>query len=167
MLPARISFLRVSPPLGERLWATRSSATERFREQWIALLCLFALLPAFACAATLQGKVVHIADGDTLTLLVDHERVTVRLAEIDAPESRQDYGQRAKQALGNLVFGKVVLVEEEGKDRYGRTIGRVHLGGVDVNAELISTGFAWVYRKYAKDQRLNALEDEARAARRG
>src|SRR3569623_29714 len=139
----------------------------RIPRQSLAWARLFASLPAFSSAATLQGKVVHIADGDTLTVMVDHKQVKIRLAEIDAPESRQDYGQRAKQALGNLVSGKVVLVDDEGKDRYGRTIGRVHLGGVDVNADMVSTGFAWVYRKYAKDPSLYALENEAKAARRG
>ena len=132
------------------------------RQAVIAAWVLF-FLPALSLAATLQGKVVHIADGDTLTVLVDHQQVKIRLAEIDAPESHQDYGQRAKQALGNLVFSK----EVGGKDRYGRTIGRVHLGDLDVNAEMVRTGYAWVYRQYAKDKSLYALEDEARAARRG
>ena len=91
-------------------------------------------------------------------MLVDHRQVKIRLAELDAPESRQDYGQRAKQALGNLVFGKVVRVDDEGKDRYGRTIGRDHLSELDVKADMVSTGFAWVYCKYAKDQSLYALE---------
>ena len=128
---------------------------------------LFIAFPALLSAQAIQGKVVHIADGDPLTVLVDQQQVKVRLAEIDAPESHQDYGQRAKQALGNLVFGQEVTVDDEGKDRYGRTIGRVHLGRLDVNAEMVRTGFAWVYRKYAKDQSLYALEDEARTARRG
>lgn len=108
----------------------------RIRAQWLAWLWLIALLPAFASAATLQGKVVHIADGNTLTVLVDHQQVKVRLAEIDAPESHQDYGQRAKQALGTLVFGRDVSVADGGKDRYGRMIGHVHLGSMDVNAEM-------------------------------
>lgn len=142
------------------------NASKRF-SAWSTWLCLFALLPAFASAATLQGKVVHIADGDTLTVLVDHEQVKVRLAEIDAPESHQDYGQKAKQALGTLVFGRDVSFANGGKDRYGRSVGRVRLGSLDVNAEMVRTGYAWVYRKYAKDQSLYALEDEARAARRG
>lgn len=73
---------------------------------------LFIAFPALLSAQTLQGKVVHIADGDTLTVLVDHQQMKVRLAEIDAPESHQDYGQRAKQALGNLVFGQVVTVDD-------------------------------------------------------
>lgn len=62
--------------------------------------------------------------------------------------------------MGNLVFGKGRARDGEGKDRYGRTIGRVHLGGVD-------TGFPWMRRKYAKDLTLYALEDDARAARQG
>ena len=131
------------------------------------LLFIAFAFPALLSAQTLQGKVVHIADGDTLTVLVDHEQVKIRLAEIDAPESHQDYGQRAKQALGNLVFGQVVTVDDGGKDRYGRTIGRVYLGDLDVNAEMVRTGYAWVYRQYANDKSLYALEDEARAARRG
>jgi len=67
----------------------------------------------------------------------------VRLAEIDAPESHQDYGQRAKQALGNLVFGREVSVDNGGKDRYDRTIGHVRLGRQDLNAEMVRTGYAW------------------------
>lgn len=75
----------------------------------------FHFAAAFASAATPQGKVVHISDGDTLTVLVDHKQMKKRFGEIDARESRQDYGQRAKQALGNLVFGKVVRVRKNDK----------------------------------------------------
>jgi len=109
------------------------------------ILAVYLLVSAFSLptsAVTLQGKVVRVSDGDTLTVLVDQRQVKIRLAEIDAPESRQDYGHRAKQALGNLVVGNVVLVDDQGRDRYGRTIGRVHLGAVDVNADMVSTGFA-------------------------
>lgn len=56
---------------------------------------------------------------------------------------------------------------ETDRDRYGRTVGRVYVGGMDVNAELVRQGAAWVYRHYAKDPALFALEDEARAAKRG
>lgn len=69
-----------------------------------------------------------------------------------------------KGKVGNLVFSQVVTVDDAGKDRYGRTIGRVHLGDLDVNAAMVRTGYAWVYRQYAKDKSLYALEDEARTA---
>jgi endonuclease YncB( thermonuclease family) len=119
-------------------------------------------------AETLTGRVVGVSDGDTLTLLAEGNRqVRVRLAEIDTPESRQPYGSRAKQALSDLAFGKTARVEVEDTDRYGRTVGRVFVDGTDVNAAMVRQGAAWVYRQYAKDQSLFALEAEARQAKRG
>lgn len=120
-------------------------------------------------ADTFIGRVVGIADGDTLTVLdADKVQHKIRLAEIDAPEKAQPFGNRSKQALNGLVHGKVVRVVEHGHDKYKRTIGRVYQGDVDVSAEQVKQGLAWVYRKYApKDSPLYAIEDEARAARRG
>ena len=86
----------------------------------------------------------------------------MRLAEIDTPEKGQPYGRRAKEELSSLVFGKTVDVKTQGTDRFGRTIGRVYVDGLDVNAEMVRRGAAWVYRKYAKDQKLYALEEQAR-----
>ena len=91
----------------------------------------------------------------------------MRLGEIDTPESRQPYGQRAKQALSDLVFNQQARVVVQDTDRYGRTVGRVYVGSLDVNAEMIRQGAAWVYRQYLKDQSLLALEAEAKTAKRG
>jgi endonuclease YncB( thermonuclease family) len=124
------------------------------------------VFPAFADSYT--GKVIVITDGDTLTMLIEGNRqVKVRLAEIDTPESNQPYGTRSKQTLSKLVFGKNILVKAQGIDRYGRTIGRVYVGNMDVNAEMIRQGAAWVYRKYSKDTSLLDLEAEAKAKERG
>ena len=134
-------------------------------------LWLFGLLAIFAVplmAAEYTGRVVGVSDGDTLTLLTaEKQQVKVRLGEIDTPESRQPYGQRAKQALSDLAYNKEARVVVQDTDRYGRTVGRVYVGGVDVNAELVKQGAAWVYRQYLKDQSLLALEAEAKAAKRG
>lgn len=100
-------------------------------------------------------------------MLRDKEQVKVRLAEIDAPEKAQAFGNRSKQSLFDLVHGKEVLVVEQGKDKYRRTIGRVYQGDVDVNAEQVKQGMAWVYRKYSKDERLLQLETEAKENRLG
>ena len=91
----------------------------------------------------------------------------MRLAEIDTPETHQPYGSRAKQALSALVFGKEVRVMVVDTDRYGRTVGRVYADAMDVNAEMVRQGAAWVYRKYSRDPSLLHLEQEARSARRG
>jgi Staphylococcal nuclease homologue len=102
-----------------------------------------------------------------MLLTPEKRQIKVRLIEIDAPEKSQAYGQRSKQSLSDLVFGKQVCVEQQDHDRYGRVIGRVYAGGVDVNAEQVKHGMAWVYRKYARDQTLFALEHEAKNAKRG
>jgi len=133
-----------------------------------ALLFLLLALGLTAHAATLSGRVVGVADGDTLTLLLStNKQVKVRLAEIDAPEKDQPWGQNAKKALSDQVFGQTVQIDVVDTDRYGRTVGRVMAGGKDINAEMIRTGNAWVYRQYLKNRALLAIEDEAKAARRG
>ena len=121
-----------------------------------------------ATVAELAGRVVGVADGDTLTLLTqDKRQIRVRLAEIDTPERAQPYGSRARQELSGLAYGKVAQVTVEDTDRYGRTVGRVHAEGRDVNAEMVRRGAAWVYRRYSHDPTLLSLEAEARAAGRG
>jgi endonuclease YncB( thermonuclease family) len=89
------------------------------------------------------------------------------VVEIDAPEKSQAYGQRSKQSLSDLVFGRQVRVEQQDRDRYGRVVGRVYVGDLDVNAEQVKRGMAWVYRKYAHDRTLFALEHEAKNAKHG
>src|SRR3954468_19885613 len=130
---------------------------------WCMGLTLLFLLLALnhTTAAEISGRVVGITDGDTLTVLMDRKQIKVRLAEIDTPESGQPYGSRAQQALSSLSFGKPVRVVEQGTDRYGRTIGRVYVGSVDVNAALVRQGAAWVYRKYSHDGTLLRLEQDA------
>jgi endonuclease YncB( thermonuclease family) len=132
------------------------------------LLAVAAPLAAVSAAQEITGKVVAIADGDTLTLLVSgNQQVRVRLTEIDTPERGQPYAEKSKQRLASMVFERDVRVASAGKDRFGRTLGRVFAGDVDVNAEMVRSGAAWVYRKYAKDPEIFELESQARAARRG
>jgi len=95
------------------------------------------------------------------------EQVRMRLAGIDAPERRQLYGTRARQALSALAFGRSAQIEVEDTDRYGRSVGRVRVGGLEVNAEMVRRGAAWVYVRYNRDPALVPLEAEARAAGRG
>jgi endonuclease YncB( thermonuclease family) len=121
-----------------------------------------------ALAEELRGRVVGITDGDTLTLLTPQRReVKIRLAEIDTPERGQPYGTRARPVLSDLAFRRDVRADVQNNDRYGRTVGRVYAGRVDVNAEMIRRGAAWVYRRYSRDPALLVLEDEARQAWRG
>ena len=108
-----------------------------------------------------------VTDGDTVTVLRGREQVKVRLAEIDAPERKQPFGQRSRQSLAEMVFRQDVLVIEQGKDRYGRSVGRLQLGSLDANAEQVRRGMAWVFDRYVKDRSLYDLQNEARQAKRG
>ncbi len=130
-------------------------------------LISLALAFSFPAYADFSGRVVSVADGDTITVLVGRDQVKVRLIEIDAPEKAQAFGNKAKQALSTMVFDKVVKVDERGKDRYQRTLGRVVVNGLDVNAEMVRQGYAWVYRKYSKNPALLQLEAEAKESKAG
>jgi len=135
----------------------------------IGFISIVSSLLAFSLSAyaDIAGKVVSVADGDTVTVLVEHTQIKVRLVEIDAPEKAQAFGNRSKQALAAMVFGKVVTAEEKGKDKYKRTLGHVLVDGLDANAEMVRQGYAWVYLKYSKNPALLRLEQEAREGKRG
>lgn len=131
----------------------------------------------------LTGRVVRVTDGDTIVVLVEALRagadepgpreVKVRLAGIDAPEKKQDYGSAARKALADKAMGRSVTVREQGRDRYGRTIGVVSIDGgasergEEINRWLVEQGWAWRYARYSDSAELAALEQEARAAKRG
>lgn len=111
---------------------------------------------------------VAVQDGDTLTLLdASNHQTKVRLAEIDAPELSQSFGNQSKKALSALVFGKSVTVEVATKDKYGRTVGRVFVGAVHANAEVVKAGMAWVYRKYPHSSAMVGHEALAKVSRAG
>ncbi|WP_374950192.1 thermonuclease family protein [Mucilaginibacter sp.] len=114
-------------------------------------------------------KVVKVKDGDTIELLSpDNQNITVRLAEVDAPEKSQAFGQAAKQFTANLCFGKMVKLIGNTKDRYGRTVAQIELqDGTNVNYEIVKQGFAWQYLAYSHNMELAGLEQHARENKLG
>lgn len=130
---------------------------------------LAATVCSTALAGMIEGRVVGVADGDTITVLdQDQRQIKIRLSGIDAPEKAQPYGQRSKQNLSRLVFNKEVRVEWQKRDKYKRTIGKVWVQPgdckecaktLDANLAQLTTGMAWWYRQYAKEQ---AVEDQHR-----
>ena len=132
---------------------------------FITLICFSSV--TFA-GEMLEGRVVGVHDGDTITLLITGNRqIKVRLAQIDAPETTQAFGQRSQQSLSEMVFNKTITVEKETTDKYGRTVGTLFVEGVDANKEQVKLGMAWVYRKYLHDQSLIPLEETARQSKVG
>lgn len=109
---------------------------------------------ADACAGeTIAGHVVGVSDGDTITVLESRrQQVKVRLAGIDAPESRQAFGQASKKPLSDLVFDRDVSLDCGKIDRYRRRVCVVNIDGKDANLAQIAAGMAWWYRKYQSEQ---------------
>ncbi len=137
------------------------------------------LLPPRAPAGTrtVEGKVVRIADGDTLTVAIrDRTNIKVRLYGIDAPEVRhegtpgQPGGAEARQALKALTLGRRVRVEILEVDTHGRSVGVVTERGVNINLVMVREGWAWAYRRYLSTPYASEfidVEREARAKRLG
>ena len=129
---------------------------------------MLALLTLPALSAELSGLVTEVQDGDTLTLVNGQSTYKIRLADIDAPEWKQAYGQDSRASLLHMCGQKLATAETQGEDRYGRTLARVTCAGVDANAEQVRRGWAWVYVRYApKNSPLNALERDARLGKQG
>jgi endonuclease YncB( thermonuclease family) len=102
---------------------------------------------------TLTGRVVVIADGDTITLLDSaNTQHRIRLEGIDAPESHQAFGEQSKQSLSEMIFGKDATVTYQKTDQYGRLVGKIILEGKDINLEQIKAGMAWHYKFYEDEQ---------------
>ena len=143
-----------------------------YRGLLVAVLALS--LSMAVAAAALKGKVVAVTDGDTVKVLdANKAEHVVRLSGIDAPEKRMAFGQRSKQSMSDLVYGKWVEVEGEKNDRYGRLVGKVLLNGRDINLAQIQAGMAWHYKAYQREQTVQEqrtyaeAESKAAMAKRG
>jgi endonuclease YncB( thermonuclease family) len=127
-------------------------------------------MPVVAAAA-LTCLVIGISDGDTLKARCEELdgkiNITVRLAEIDAPEKGQAWGTRSRQHLAELCHGQSAVLKPRTTDRYGRTVGRVECDGVDASAEQVRSGMAWVFDRYVSDSALYEMQAVARGERRG
>lgn len=141
---------------------------------WIKYIQLMTLVLALVASSTstyatetYEGTVIKVLDGDTIDILSDGQPLRIRLAQIDAPEKAQAFGKVSRQNLADLVAGRFVQIEAIDVDKYKRIIGRVEIAGRDVSAEQVRAGMAWVYRKYATDSSLYALESRAKAEQRG
>lgn len=138
------------------------------------LLLVVAILALPGYGESIKGRVVHVADGDTITVLdADKVQHKIRLAGIDAPERSQAFGHRSRESLADLAANRVVFVETTKRDRYGRWVGKVLADGRDINVEQIRRGLAWFYRHYESeltdlDQQIyDRAETDAKSSRRG
>ncbi len=131
---------------------------------WLAA-CLLAA-PAMAMQT---AWVSWVMDGDTVLLVPDGERepVKFRIQGIDAPESCQPGGDRARDALIGMVLRQTVRIELTGQDSYGRQLGRLWVQEQDVGAEMVRAGWAWAYSFRTGRGPYVAQQREAERERRG
>jgi micrococcal nuclease len=157
------------------VYSVKMPILDRFRVRTCASRLTLAVLIAFLCsvswASKVTGQVIGVVDGDTVDVLVDKKSVRIRLYGIDAPEHRQSFGAKSKQALSNLVFKKTVsvIVKSSISDRNGRQVAEIFLSnGQSVNKRMIQDGMAWWYPKYApKAKEYESLEAKARKKKIG
>jgi len=140
------------------------------RRTWISFITFVFLLSLPVTSKAWSGKVIGIADGDTITVLRDKEQVKIRLYGIDCPEGGQAFSKKAKQFTSKMVLGKVVEVKVMATDRYGRTVAFVAVNKQILNEELLKAGYAWVYYQYCHELICHAWADyqfAAKLAKRG
>ena len=126
------------------------------------ILILFLSVFVVSCVTPKNFKdyrVVKVHDGDTVTVMIDTNKVVLRLAYIDAPELKQPYGIESRNFLSNLLMGVSVELVQGKKDKYGRMLAQINLGSTNVNFYMVQRGQAWVYynnhdMEYIKAQHL-------------
>lgn len=152
------------------LFCRRAAPSRQTAHAGFAALALAAVvgLSPTAHAQSFGARVVGVVDGDTIDVLdAARTQTRCRLGNIDAPERRQAFGHASRKHLAGLVFDKHVQVVVSDKDRYGRSICQITLGGHDVSASQVAAGMAWVYPAYNRDRSLPGVEDRARRAGAG
>ena len=129
----------------------------KFQNLIKVILLLALLVPSLGLADTIIGKVIFVADGDTITVISEGIKYKIRLSGIDAPEKKQTYGVHSKQSLVDMVSKQTVSVSYNKRDRYKRIIGKVILDGQDINLEQIRRGLAWHYKSYQREQEVEDM----------
>ena len=131
----------------------------------------FALFVAsFTVEANLEAQsaeVLDIEDGDSITVRINQTNYRIRLAEIDAPEMDQAWGEESKSALQEKLGNEEVALEIIDVDRYSRLVARVFLNGRQINREMVEEGHAWVYLEYLRDETLLDPEGKAKKKKLG
>ena len=112
-------------------------------------------------------KIKRVVDGDTVHVFYQDEVYKIRLTEIDAPERDQPYGSNSTEYLKSLLKEGMVDVDISGTDRYGRKLGRLYWRGKDINRELVSAGYAWVYDQYVTDNSFYENQSKAKNTKKG
>lgn len=131
------------------------------------LLVLFFLSSYIFAQKIIQGRIIKVTDGDTVTLLANNnKKIKIRLYGIDCPEKGQAYFAQAKDFLSKKIYNKNVQVEIKNKDQYQRSVGIIWINNKNVNIDLLQQGLAWHYKQYDKSISYAQAEKIAQAAKK-
>jgi len=140
-----------------------------FFRKYLILLLTITFTPVYA--EQYESTFIKVIDGDTILIKKDNKHIKVRLSYIDAPELKQNFGIRSRNFLSNLVLDKMIEVNTNKKDRYNRHLGEIYIHNtkesIFVNAKMIKSGNAWVYKTYTNNPYLKNLEDYAKMNKKG
>ena len=112
-------------------------------------------------------QIKRVVDGATIHTFYGEEIFKIRLTEIDAPERDQPFGKASTKYLKSLLKDGRGDVDISGIDKYGRKLGRLYWRGKDINRELVSAGYAWVYDQYVTDNSFYENQSKARNSKKG
>jgi len=133
----------------------------------LSIIFLFSV-SSFCSAEYLKDlEIKRVVDGDTVHVFFRDQVYKIRLTEIDAPERDQPFGNDSTIFLKRLLQDGWVDVDISGTDKYGRKLGRLYWKGKDINRELVSAGYAWVYDQYVTDDTFYENQLKAQQERRG
>ena len=140
-----------------------------FFRKYLILLLIITITPVYA--EQYEATVIKVIDGDTIWIKKDNKHIKIRLSYIDAPELKQNFGIKSRNFLSNLVLDKMIEVNTNKKDRYNRHLGEIYIHNtkesIFVNAKMIKSGNAWVYKTYTNNPYLKNLEDYAKMKKKG
>ena len=161
-------FLPSVTQFSGKMHGESKSLLKVFQMRWPVAPILVLILVTNLHADELRGKVVSVADGDTITVLdADKVQHRIRLEGIDSPEKKQAFGTKGKERMIEKVADKEVVVQWKKKDQYGRILGDVQLGKQHINLEMVQDGLAWHYKQYSDSKELAEAEVAARKAKKG
>jgi micrococcal nuclease len=147
---------------------------------FVSLILLVSPCRANEPIRSFEGLVIKVIDGDTIKVRDSlGTKVKVRLYGIDAPETEkidkkksliirqaQPYGEEAYRMLWGKIENKRVRLDVMDIDRHGRAVSIVWLGDRNINREMVSEGWAWVYMRHRDNpQPPDYIEAEEKARR--
>lgn len=133
----------------------------------LLLSCLW-LLTSCQSIANHEYRLTRVQDGDSVILCCNNDQKTliVRLKDIDAPEKKQPFAKESKNYLNSLLKNKSLKIIGKKKDKYGRLLADIIVDQESINAQMIKTGHAWLWR-YSDNLKLQWLQKQAQKNKKG